>query len=283
MPISKSESARVSRYWTTRRKGAAADGQGVLGYSLHICSCFSILAKFFTVLAWFAPMNAANPHYMLFSTSGGLSEPGRWRFMLRAEDGSGRLSADDVEPDVQGERLELLAVVRGLEALDQPSRVTLVTPSQYVRSGIRLGLAEWRRNGWRWERFGQMVPVKDCDLWQRVDRALRFHEVECRRLRRDPAHDVFPVRPSWKAPAAAVGEPCARREKAGPRNSPAALSVLEPRSGKSGGPTGRRDVRRRADQRWRLDLGLGRLFRLVKLFTGNRPGSFSHAAVCKEV
>ena len=77
------------------------------------------------------------------------------------------------------QRLELLAVVRGLEALAQPSRVTLVTPSRYVNRGLAYGLAEWRANGWQWEHFGQMVPVKNRDLWQRVDRALAIHEVEC--------------------------------------------------------------------------------------------------------
>lgn len=85
----------------------------------------------------------------------------------------------DHEPAACGERLELLAVVRGLEALDGPARVTLVTRSRYVSRGMKHGLAEWRANEWRWERFGRIVPVKDSDLWQRVDRALLFHQVEC--------------------------------------------------------------------------------------------------------
>ena len=101
--------------------------------------------------------------------------------------------ADDVEPDTYGERLELLTVIRGLEALDQPSRVTVMTPSAYVREGIRYGVAEWRRNGWRWEAFGQMIPVKHCDLWQRLDRALRFHHVECRHWRVDRPHEPDPA------------------------------------------------------------------------------------------
>jgi hypothetical protein len=84
--------------------------------------------------------------------------------------------------------LELLTVVRGLEALGQPSRVTLLTPSPAIREGIRFGLPEWRRNGWRWEAFGQMIPVRNCDLWQRMDRALRFHQVDCRHWRIDAAH-----------------------------------------------------------------------------------------------
>lgn len=133
-------------------------------------------------------MSDRPPQYLLFCDVGGQVEPGRWRFVLRSVDGTFRLEADDVEPHVRGQRLELLTVVRGLEALDRPSRVTLITASTYVREGIRSGLAEWQANGWRWECFGQMVPVKNADLWQRVARALEFHEVDCRTYRLDPPH-----------------------------------------------------------------------------------------------
>jgi len=90
-----------------------------------------------------------------------------------------RFAATDSEPCDCGERLELLAVVRGLEALDGPAQVTLVTRSRYVSRGIKRGLAQWRENNWRWERFGRIVPVRDHDLWQRVDRALQFHQITC--------------------------------------------------------------------------------------------------------
>jgi ribonuclease HI len=89
------------------------------------------------------------------------------------------LAAEDSEPGTCASRLELLAVVRGLEALDQPSRVTLVTRSRYVARGIRRGLTQWRARRWRWERFGQLVPIRDHDLWQRIDQAMRIHDVDC--------------------------------------------------------------------------------------------------------
>jgi len=133
-------------------------------------------------------MNPAAPRYYLFSDCRAEGEAGRWRFLLRDADGSQRLVAEDIEPGVQGERLELLTIVRGLEALEEPSRVTLMTSCTYVREGVRHGLAEWRSNGWRWECFGQMVPVRDLDLWQRVDRAMQFHQVDCRTYRLDPPH-----------------------------------------------------------------------------------------------
>jgi len=129
-----------------------------------------------------------SPHYLLFSESSETIEPGRWRFVLRASDGSRRLVVDEVEPDTRGERLELLTVIRGLESLDEPSSVTLVTRSTYVREGIRYGVSEWPKNGWRWESFGRMVPVKNADLWQRIHRAMQFHRVECRVWRFDRDH-----------------------------------------------------------------------------------------------
>lgn len=133
-------------------------------------------------------MNIPAPHFLLFSEAKGKKRQGQWRFVLQAADGSATLEAEELEPDVGGERLELLAVIRGLEALDQPSRVTLFTPSKYVSRGIAYGLEEWRRNGWTWECFGEMVPVKNRDLWQRLDRALNYHTIEFRVQRTDEAH-----------------------------------------------------------------------------------------------
>jgi ribonuclease HI len=128
------------------------------------------------------------PHFLLVSQASREKERSEWRFVLKAADGSATLEAADAEPEARGERLELLAVVRGLEALDQPSRVTLVTPSNYVKHGIRYGLDEWGRNGWEWERFGEMAPVKNRDLWQRLDRALKIHRMEGTIFRHDLAH-----------------------------------------------------------------------------------------------
>ncbi len=138
-------------------------------------------------------MNATAPHYLLYSESrpaeSEAPETGdRWRFSLRTIEGDSTLEAEDSEPDARGDRLELLAVVRGLEALDQPSRVTLVTSSRYVRLGLAYGLEDWKSNGWRWQRYGRLVPVKHRDLWQRVDRALMYHTLECRTWRIDRPH-----------------------------------------------------------------------------------------------
>lgn len=152
-------------------------------------------------------MAVSTPHYQLYaeslpvSASGGRRLPG-WKFVLRS-DGGEALEASDHEPGVFGERLELLALVRGLEAIDHPANVTVVTSSRYVRLGLAHGLEEWRASGWCWEFFGQMVPVKNGDLWRRVDRALKFHTVECRAWRADPAH-VLPSRQRANRPRRTV-------------------------------------------------------------------------------
>lgn len=134
-------------------------------------------------------MVKGQPHFLLFtSAEAGRQSGGRWHFALESINGRAIMEASDAEPGVRAERLELLAVVRGLEALDQPSRVTLVTSSRRVSRGFRFGLEQWRHNRWRWERDGRWVPIKNRDLWQRVDRALQFHSVECRTWRFDQAH-----------------------------------------------------------------------------------------------
>ncbi len=131
------------------------------------------------------------PHFLLF-TDASLSKSracaitdqgfGRWHFVLERLDGPERLEAADSESDVHRDRLALLAVVRGLEALEQPSQVTLVTTSRYVSRGLRYGLNEWREAEYTWEHFGMQRPIRNADLWQRIDGAMSFHQVTCRLL-----------------------------------------------------------------------------------------------------
>ncbi|MEO8269719.1 MAG: RNase H family protein, partial [Aureliella sp.] len=136
----------------------------------------------------------AQPHYLLFCDTHhsdnqlGASGPaggyvrsgGRWHFVLEQLDGPERLEAADSELSMNRERLALLSVVRGLEALEQPSQVTLVTTSRYVSRGLRYGLNTWRDSDYTWERFGEQRPVRNSDLWRRIDTALQFHGIKCR-------------------------------------------------------------------------------------------------------
>ena len=119
-------------------------------------------------------MNVKPPHFVLFSESNASLPPlpeaphegtdttdsGCWHFVLKTDDGATKLEVSDNESGASAERLELLALVRGLEALDEPSRVTLVTSSGSIRRGLRFGLDSWRESQWQWERFGRMAPIK---------------------------------------------------------------------------------------------------------------------------
>lgn len=116
------------------------------------------------------------------------AESGAWRFALQSADGYPLLDVSDIEPNVSGERLDLLTVVRGLESLEQESLVTLVTDQRYVIRGMRYGLEEWREHDWQWLRFGELVPINHADLWQRLDNALAYHQLQCRHYRVDASH-----------------------------------------------------------------------------------------------
>lgn len=103
-----------------------------------------------------------------------------WRFLLEAPEPRVHFEAEEEETSPSLERAELLAVVRGLEALDQPSSVSLFSSSRFVLAGLRHGILEWRSTNWHWEWYGKWAPVAHQDLWRRVEVALRFHDLEPR-------------------------------------------------------------------------------------------------------
>jgi ribonuclease HI len=74
-------------------------------------------------------------------------------------------------------RMELRAAIEGLAALKRPCRVTLTTDSQYVRTGITEWLSRWKANGWR---TAAKKPVKNADLWARLDEIAAGHQIEWR-------------------------------------------------------------------------------------------------------
>lgn len=149
-------------------------------------------------------MNCKTPHVVLVAESSSDGDAGNWQFQLNTTGGEPQLEANDQEEGITGERLELFCVLRGLEALEQPTRVTLVTKSRYVNRMLAYGLDDWRENDWCWEHYGRWVPIKHRDLWQRVDGALKYHSVKCRTWRVDSAHSPSP--PSH-SPASASPRP----------------------------------------------------------------------------
>lgn len=79
------------------------------------------------------------------------------------------------ERDTTNNRMEMMAAIQALEALKRPCRVALYTDSVYLRDGITKWIAGWKRNGWR---TAAKKPVKNQDLWERLDAALAPHQVE---------------------------------------------------------------------------------------------------------
>jgi ribonuclease HI len=102
--------------------------------------------------------------------------PGGWGVLMRYGDHVKELSGGDPGPTTNN-RMELTAAIMALEVLNRPSIVHLYTDSTYVRGGITSWLAGWKRNGWR---TADRQPVKNADLWQRLDAAAARHDVEWR-------------------------------------------------------------------------------------------------------
>ncbi|MEK9673743.1 MAG: ribonuclease HI [Rhodospirillaceae bacterium] len=98
--------------------------------------------------------------------------PGGWGAVLRWRGHEKELSGG--EADTTNNRMELMAAIRAFEALTRPSTVRLVTDSVYVKDGITKWIHGWKRNGWR---TANKKPVKNEDLWQRLDAALQGHDV----------------------------------------------------------------------------------------------------------
>ena len=99
--------------------------------------------------------------------------PGGWGAILSARGREKLLSG--AEEQTTNNRMELMAAIRGLEALRRSSRVRLVTDSQYLRNGVTRWMASWKRNGWK---TAARRPVKNSDLWRRLDAAASPHRVE---------------------------------------------------------------------------------------------------------
>ena len=99
--------------------------------------------------------------------------PGGWAALLRKGDTEKMISG--AQETSTNNQMELMAAIQGLEQLKKPVRVTLTTDSQYVRKGITQWSAGWKRNGWM---TSQKKPVKNKELWQRLDAAVAEHQVE---------------------------------------------------------------------------------------------------------
>ena len=109
--------------------------------------------------------------------------PGGWGVLLRAKGAEKELWGG--EAATTNNRMELMAVIRALEALKRRSRVRVYTDSQYVQKGISEWVRKWKRNGWK---TAERKPVKNDDLWKRLDELALQHDIEWHWVRGHAGH-----------------------------------------------------------------------------------------------
>jgi ribonuclease HI len=132
-------------------------------------------------------VNDRLPHVVIH-TDGGASPnpgPGGWAAILTFGDREKELKGGEAE--TTNNRMELTAAISAFEALKRACRVDLHTDSQYLRDGITKYIANWKRNGWR---TADRKPVKNIDLWQRLDAALGDHQIRWHWVKGHAGHDL---------------------------------------------------------------------------------------------
>lgn len=103
--------------------------------------------------------------------------PGGWGVLMIAREGEDVVKTRELkggEADTTNNRMELLAAISALEALSRASALTIITDSAYVKNGVSQWIYGWKRNGWK---TADRKPVKNVDLWQRLDEAQARHRV----------------------------------------------------------------------------------------------------------
>jgi ribonuclease HI len=114
--------------------------------------------------------------------------PGGWAFIMRHPASEKTIERSGAERDTTNNRMELMAVIRGLEALNRPVSVELVTDSMYVGKGLTEWLPKWKANGWRRREGRQLKEIKNEDLWRRLDELLARHHVRFTHVRGHAGH-----------------------------------------------------------------------------------------------
>lgn len=114
--------------------------------------------------------------------------PGGWAFILKHPTSGKELVASGGEPKTTNNRMELIAVVRGLEALKRASAVELLTDSVYVGKGLSEWMPKWKANGWRRREGKSLKEVKNEDLWRKLDELIAQHSVRYTRVAGHSGH-----------------------------------------------------------------------------------------------
>ena len=111
----------------------------------------------------------------IFTDGACLGNPGAggWGVILRYKDAEKELSGG--EENTTNNRMELTAVIKALEALKEKCNITLYTDSRYVMDGIEKWIFQWKKNGWKTS--NKKTPVKNVELWQKLDELKSMHEI----------------------------------------------------------------------------------------------------------
>ena len=110
--------------------------------------------------------------------------PGGWGVVLEYNGTHKEISGG--EPDTTNNRMELMAAIMALEALTRPCTVSMHVDSSYVKDGITKWIHGWKKNGWK---TADKKPVKNAELWQRLDDALARHDVSWHWVKGHAGHD----------------------------------------------------------------------------------------------
>jgi ribonuclease HI len=110
--------------------------------------------------------------------------PGGWGAVLHYADKEKELCGGDLQ--TTNNRMEMMAAIQALEALKKPCKVELHTDSTYVMKGISEWIHNWKRRGWL---TADKKPVKNDDLWKRLDQARLRHEVDWRWVKGHAGHE----------------------------------------------------------------------------------------------
>jgi len=114
--------------------------------------------------------------------------PGGWGVLMRAMDGETVVKERELkggEADTTNNRMELMAAISALEALTRDTSLTITTDSAYVKNGVTTWIHGWKRNGWK---TAGRKPVKNVDLWQRLDLAQQSHDVTWKWIKGHAGH-----------------------------------------------------------------------------------------------
>ena len=114
--------------------------------------------------------------------------PGGWGLILRYLKNGKEMEKSGGEANTTNNRMELLAVIKGLEALKRPCHVELFTDSTYVGKGLTEWMANWKRNGWRRREGKRFKEVKNADLWQRLDALIGRHQLKYTKVKGHSGH-----------------------------------------------------------------------------------------------